>query len=83
MSYSYYLLHGLVLKAIFLALSKVNPGESFGSWFFWALLPPMFVLTLVPTAALFLLIERPFSLAQSRNRQGSNQFLQRTVDAAP
>ena len=83
MSYSYYLLHGLALKASFLALSKVNPGESFGSWFFWALLPPMFVLTLVPTAALFLLIERPFSLAQSRNRQGSNQFLQRTLDPAP
>jgi len=62
MSYSYYLLHGLALKAAFLALSKANPGESFGSWFFWALLPPMFVLTLVPAAALFLLIERPFSL---------------------
>lgn len=64
MSYSYYLLHGLALKAGFLALSKVLPADNFGSWFFWALLPPMLVLTLLPSGALFLLVERPLSLAR-------------------
>jgi exopolysaccharide production protein ExoZ len=63
MSYSYYLLHGLALKAGFLALSALLPAASYGAWVFWVLLPPMFVLTLFPTTALFLLVERPFSLA--------------------
>jgi exopolysaccharide production protein ExoZ len=62
MSYSYYLLHGLALKAGFLVLVTLVPPASYGSWLFWVLLPPMFVLTLIPTAALFLLVERPFSL---------------------
>lgn len=66
MSYSYYLLHGLALKTSFLALSKVSAGAHFGSWLFWALLPPLFLLTLVPTSALYLLIERPFSLSPRR-----------------
>ena len=66
MSYSYYLLHGLVLKAGFLVLSKLLPGSDGAAWLFWVLLPVMFVLTLIPTSALFLLIERPFSLAPRR-----------------
>jgi len=66
MSYSYYLLHGLALKAGFLALSTLVPSASYGPWLFWALLPSMFVLTLIPSAALFLLVERPFSLAPRR-----------------
>ena len=66
MSYSYYLLHGLALKAGFLAFSALVPTDSYGSWLFWVLLPPMFVLTLIPSAALFLLVERPFSLAPRR-----------------
>jgi peptidoglycan/LPS O-acetylase OafA/YrhL len=67
MSYSYYLLHGLVLKAGFLVLSKLLPAADGGTWLFWFLLPLMFVLTLIPTSALFLLIERPFSLAPRRS----------------
>jgi exopolysaccharide production protein ExoZ len=72
MSYSYYLLHGLSLKASFLVLAKLLPGAPFGSWFFWALLPAMFALTLLPTAGLFLLVERPFSLAPT-NREAAPQ----------
>lgn len=68
MSYSYYLLHGLALKAGFLFLSKILPPAPHDSWFFWVLLPPMFALTLIPTAALFLLVERPFSLKGSAAR---------------
>lgn len=66
MSYSYYLLHGLALKAGFLVLSKLLPATDGPAWLFWVSLPLMFALTLIPTSALFLLIERPFSLAPRR-----------------
>jgi peptidoglycan/LPS O-acetylase OafA/YrhL len=66
MSYSYYLVHGVALRAAFLALSFLLPGASYGAWFFWVSLPAMFVLTLLPSAALFLLVERPFSLVARR-----------------
>jgi len=62
MSYSYYLLQGLVLKISFMALALVLPATAQGLLFFWALMPVMFAITLIPTAALFILIERPFSL---------------------
>jgi exopolysaccharide production protein ExoZ len=71
MSYSYYLLHGLTLKAGFLALSTVLPGAGHGAWLFWVLLPPMFALTVVTASALFLLVERPFSLAPRKTRAES------------
>ena len=69
MSYSYYLLHGLALKAGFLALSTVLPIASYGSWLFWVLLPPMFVLTLIPASVLFLLVERPLSLSPRKTKK--------------
>jgi peptidoglycan/LPS O-acetylase OafA/YrhL len=68
MSYSYYLLHGLSLKAAFMVLAKILPPADQGAWLFGALLPVMFVFTLFPTAALFLLVERPFSLAPRSGR---------------
>lgn len=63
MSYSYYLLHGLALKAGFLFLAKflLASGSDSPLWF-WILLPIMFSLTLIPTTVLFLAIERPLSL---------------------
>jgi exopolysaccharide production protein ExoZ len=68
MSYSYYLVHGLTLKAIFLVLAVVMPASgNGGSLIFWGLLPIMFALTLIPAAALFLVVERPFSLAPKAN----------------
>lgn len=69
MSYSYYLLHGLTLKACFLALAVILPITNYGSWVFWTLLPAMFAFTLIPAAALFLVVERPFSLAPRRARR--------------
>lgn len=68
MSYSYYLFHGLALKAIFLFLKAWLPAGHHPDLFFWALLPTTFVLTLLPTAALFLLVERPFSLRSSGSK---------------
>jgi exopolysaccharide production protein ExoZ len=66
MSYSYFLLHGLTLKAAFMAFGNIVPPAVHGQWIFWVLLPPMFILTLIPTAALFIFVERPFSLRPHR-----------------
>lgn len=63
MSYSYYLLHGLSLKIAFAILQKIVADVGNEPLFFAGMLPVMFVVTLLPAAGLFLLIERPFSLA--------------------
>lgn len=73
MSYSYYLLHGLTLKTAFLALAVMLPAAHDGSWLFWALLPAMFAISLIPATALFLTIERPFSLAAHRPSMNNRQ----------
>lgn len=70
MSYSYYLLHGLALKAAFLVLARIAPAHAaLDGWSFCALMVPMFALSLLPSAALFLAVERPLSLAPGRPRQ--------------
>lgn len=71
MSYSYYLLHGLVLKGGFLLLSEILPPTGQQSALHWILLLPMLLLTLIPSAALFFTIERPFSLAPRSSRDGT------------
>jgi peptidoglycan/LPS O-acetylase OafA/YrhL len=80
MSYSYYLLHGLTLQAGFLALSTVLHGAGHGAWLFWLLLPPMFALTVLTASALFLLVERPLSVAP-RKTGGSSPGL--FLESAP
>lgn len=72
MSYSYFLLHGLCLKACFLVLSLFSLSAQHGMFLYWSLLPVIFVLSLIPTAGLFLVIERPLSLAPS-SRQSPHQ----------
>jgi peptidoglycan/LPS O-acetylase OafA/YrhL len=69
MSYSYYLLHGLALKAAFVALGAlVTHDTGHDAVLFWGLLPIMFAVTLIPTAALFLAVERPLSLKPTARR---------------
>jgi peptidoglycan/LPS O-acetylase OafA/YrhL len=69
MSYSYYLIHGLTLKLAFVVLPvAVAPGGS-SPWLIGALLPVMFVVTVFPALALFLLVERPFSLGRRRRTE--------------
>lgn len=65
-SYSYYLIHGLALKAGFMALALLAPPSPHGPAFFLLMLAPMLVITLPPAALLFLLVERPCSLAPLR-----------------
>jgi peptidoglycan/LPS O-acetylase OafA/YrhL len=60
MSYSYYLLHGLTLKALFMIVPAAFIAQN--ASMFFLLLPIFFILTLLPSAGLFLLVERPFSL---------------------
>jgi len=66
MSYSYYLLHGLALKAAFMIFAIVLPSGVDGALLFWVMMPVAFGLTLIPTAILFLTIERPLSLSAPR-----------------
>lgn len=63
MSYSYYLVHGLALKVGFMVLFARMPKVEHEILFVGASLPLMFLLTLLPSACLFLLVERPLSLS--------------------
>lgn len=66
MSYSYYLLHGLTLKALFLLLSKLHLPQGHALALFCLLLPVFFAITLCTSAGLFLLIEKPLSLGGTK-----------------
>jgi peptidoglycan/LPS O-acetylase OafA/YrhL len=66
MSYSYFLLHGLTLKALFLVLSYVIPPENQFDALFYFLWIPFFICTLISSFILFIVVERPLSLDQSR-----------------
>ncbi len=66
MSYSYYLAHGLVLKAMFFALARVLPGHTYGVAAWFVLLPLGFVATWIGSAALYLAVERPYSIFPRR-----------------
>ena len=61
MSYSFYLLHGAVLVAVFRTLVGLV-GGGWPSWTFWALLVPVFARGWLASPALFVAVERPVSL---------------------
>lgn len=65
MSYSYYLLHGIVVIAAFRGLAWLI-GTAWPGWLAWALLPPVFAASLAASLALFLAVERPLSLKPRR-----------------
>jgi exopolysaccharide production protein ExoZ len=62
MSYSYFLIHGLALKAAFSLVTHFTPPHGTGTAVSWLLLPPMFLISVVPAAFLFIVIEKPYSL---------------------
>jgi peptidoglycan/LPS O-acetylase OafA/YrhL len=62
MSYSYYLIHGLTLKALAVAVMHVAPPAGHAPLFFWSLLPVGLLATLAVSTALFLGVEKPLSL---------------------
>jgi peptidoglycan/LPS O-acetylase OafA/YrhL len=65
-SYSYYLIHGLALKVFMQGVRAALPPEAYGFPAFWAILPFAFASTLVAGAALFLTVEKPFSIRCGR-----------------
>ncbi|MFL5417545.1 MAG: acyltransferase family protein [Myxococcales bacterium] len=66
MSYSYYLMHGLTLKALALVVSRALPGWKPVWAAHWALLPFAFAATLATSAVLFLAVEKRYSLTPQR-----------------
>ena len=63
MSYSFYMVHALAMQFVVLALTALlPPAPGYGSLFFWACMPALFVVALVPSVFMYLLVERPFSL---------------------
>jgi peptidoglycan/LPS O-acetylase OafA/YrhL len=62
MSYSYYLLHGLALVLMAKVLTPLLPAQGLSPWSLLPLLPFAFGVTLLPSAAMFILVERPLSL---------------------
>lgn len=76
MSYSYYLIHGLCLRAFFLMLEKLLPAQPADAVAVGLLLPAL-ALTLLVSALLFLGVERPFSLHTTQPAAVSNAALLR------
>ena len=66
MSYSYYLIHVLTVKTFFLRLALWLPPTGSLVSVLWTLFVPIFAITLVPAAVLFLLVEKPYSLQSRR-----------------
>lgn len=62
MSYSYYLIHGLTLKFLFLILQTLLPPTQSSSFLYFGLFLPFFIITLVVSFFLFAGVERPLSI---------------------
>jgi exopolysaccharide production protein ExoZ len=62
MSYSYYLLHGITLNAVAFVVTRFYPPAGDQSLALLAGLPFAFAATVVASALLFLLVEKPLSL---------------------
>lgn len=75
MSYSYYLFHGLCLKATTFILARVFPGSGNETYMFWVMLLPAFAITTVGSAALFLMVERPMSLFATSPKFGEPRMI--------
>jgi len=63
MSYSYYLMHGLTLKALGLLIARALPSWHPGPAVHWAFMPVALAATMVTSAVLFCEVEKRFSLA--------------------
>ncbi len=68
MSYSYYLLHGLALQALRMALDVVLGPRPFPAPLFWLWFPLSFLLTVAAVTPLFVLVEKRYSLARAVRR---------------
>jgi peptidoglycan/LPS O-acetylase OafA/YrhL len=63
-SYSYYLVHGLTIKAAALVFHKLPLNSmAFPTVLYWVNMPIVFLATVIAATCLFLTIERPLSIA--------------------
>ena len=61
MSYSYYLIHGLVVRIAMVLLGRMLPfGMS--DALFWGLMLVLYIATLLVSSLLFIVVEKPISL---------------------
>jgi peptidoglycan/LPS O-acetylase OafA/YrhL len=61
-SYSFYLLHGLTLKALSVAVHAVLPPGAYGTTIFWSMVFIGFPAAFVASTVLFVMVEKPLSL---------------------
>ncbi|MFL5321141.1 MAG: acyltransferase family protein [Myxococcaceae bacterium] len=66
MSYSYYLMHGLALKALAAVGLKLLGHSAPNPWVFWMLMPLCYAATLIPSAVLYAAVEKRFSMPPVR-----------------
>lgn len=61
MSYSYYLIHGIVTRSIMVVVGRLVPA-GMPDWLYWSAMPTIFAITLVASGILFVWVEKPISL---------------------
>jgi len=66
-SYSFYLIHSLVLNIYFLIFSKLYPASGSDQAIFWLSLVATFVFTFISSSLLFAYVEKPLSLSPKRS----------------
>ncbi len=64
MSYSYYLVHGFVVRIVMVLLARLLPG-GMPDWLFWGAMPLLYVASLLVASVLFIVVEKPLSLQPS------------------
>jgi len=67
MSYSYYLVHGFVVRIAMVVLGRVLPS-GMPDWVFWGFMPILYLATLAASALLFVLVEKPISLRPAETK---------------
>lgn len=82
MSYSYYLLHGLVLKFIFLVLPQLYAPQSDLRYGYFTFMIPIFMVTFVASFMLFVMIERPVSLTRKPSSSTAKRSMNSAIEKA-
>jgi peptidoglycan/LPS O-acetylase OafA/YrhL len=85
MSYSYYLVHGLALKAFAMLVHRGLGASASSKALFWIGLPLGLLLTLVASTILFLLVEKRFSFSSHSSpvSRADLNLSDRSVEAVP
>lgn len=82
-SYSFYLIHSVALRVVFTAVAMVVPAGAQSSWVFWAMFVPALAVSSAAALALFMLVERPLSLAPTRRGRAAVPPLATPIPASP